>query len=64
MYNTVSVTLMDHEFKDITSKEVEVARYLDAVYDITLNYDAWLEKDSLEVSQVMLPQIKHIELIE
>ena len=64
MYNTVSVTLMDHEFKDITSKEVEVARYLDAVYDITLNYDAWLEKDSLEVSQVMLPQIKHIALIE
>ena len=60
VYNTVTVTLQDYEFDDITSKDVEVAKYLDEVYDVTLNYDELIETQEVHVSEVMLPKVKRL----
>ena len=58
VYNTVSVTLKDEEFDEVTSKEMEVAEYLDKVYDVTLNLDELLDTSALHIDEVMLPKVK------
>ena len=54
VYNRVKVELKDHEFNDITSKDFEVAKYLDVVYDVTLNFDEYIAKDRVVSSPVFL----------
>ena len=60
VYNTVTISLKDTEFEDVTSKEFEVARYLDEVYDVTLNFDELVETPPFDVSEVMLPKVKRV----
>lgn len=36
MYNTVNVTISNEEFNEISTKEVEVAKYLDMLHSVKL----------------------------
>ena len=58
VFNGVTITLTDDEFNDITTKEIEVAKYLEDVYEVTLNFEEWLAKDLFESANIMLPQVK------
>ena len=60
VYNTVTISLKDTEFEDVTSKEFEVAKYLDEVYDVTLNFDELVDTPPFDVSEVMLPKVKRV----
>ncbi len=48
MYNRVNVTLQNKEFADVTSKEVELAQYLDMIHSISL--EEMVAQDTLELS--------------
>ena len=58
VYNTVTITLQDTEFEDLTTKEIEVANYLDQVYDVSLNFDELMESKQFSVESVLLPKAK------
>ena len=56
IYNTVTIQLHDTEFEDVTTKEIEVAKYLDIVYDVTLNYEDLCDEDKVENESILLPK--------
>ncbi len=56
MYNTVKVTLSNEEFNEISSKEVEVARYLDHLHQVRL------VKDHDEITLQKVFQIAKVDL--
>ncbi len=60
VYNTVTVSLQDAEFDDVTTKEVEVAKYLDEVYDVTLNFDELVENSEFHTSEVLIEKPKRV----
>ena len=49
VYNKVSVTLQNKEFKGVTSKEVDIGQYLNTVSKATLNQDV---EDVLTQAQI------------
>ena len=58
VYNTITISLQDTEFDDVTTKEIEVAEYLDQVYDVTVNFDELMLKSKFNVSEIMLPKVR------
>ncbi|CAI2382079.1 unnamed protein product [Moneuplotes crassus] len=64
VYNTVTVSLQDNEFDDVTTKELEVARYLDEVYDVTLNFDELVENPEFHASEVLIDKPKRVLLLD
>mmetsp|Transcript_27058 Transcript_27058/g.23905 ORF Transcript_27058/g.23905 Transcript_27058/m.23905 type:complete len:138 (+) Transcript_27058:21-434(+) len=64
VYNTVNVTLTESEFENITTQHIEVANYLDEVYDVTLNYDDLIATQEENISEVLLPKIKRRILLQ
>ena len=58
VYNTVKIELKDTEFENVTTQDIEIAKYLDTVYDVTLNFDNLLLEDKVAVSGVLLPKAK------
>ena len=51
VYNTVKVNLQNQEFKEVSTKEVEVAKYLDTIHQVRLVKD---------IDTITLQQLVHL----
>ena len=55
VYDTVTVSLWDTEFDAVTTKEVELANYLDTVYDAALDMENMLDEDFYTHESIITP---------